>query len=601
MSKLQRRSFLGLAGVAAIGVAGLSACGQGTHGGPGASGSAGPTAGVGNNGKIGAGRTGAAGDTLFIFGQQWGAPTTFNPFSGTAAWPCAQNQNQYVYESCLRFNILTGELQPGLAKSYQVDGSKTITLTMQDSAKWSDGQPLTAKDVVFTFGIGKQDKTLAISAVWDDADDISAPDDKTVIFTINPTRKNVQIVLDAIATTYILPQHLWESAVSANAGKLTSYVLTDNVVGSGPFKIGRYDQTQIELTRDDGYWGKEFYGGLPVFSKMVHPIYKSNDDGNLQFQNGQIDLMQAFVPQIWKMWDGGKPVGTYLKDKPYYVPGSMPMLMINCTKPGLDNPEVRRAIAYAVDYKSIADTAMSGYSADVQASLILPSGSEAKYFDKAGASSNGWSYDPAKAEQILQAAGATKGTDGFYSLNGTRLGPWTLITPTGWTDWNAALEIVAKSLKAIGIDASTNFPQAPQVTEAVNTGTFDMACWFTASAGIASPWTRFNNMLNNQNMVGIGQTAFRNFGRWKNDQVDAMLNRAAQAADDTTRTEVYAELDDLYRKEVPCVPLMYRPDEFWEYNATNFYNWPDEKNNYAPPMLRGAGNTWLFKIKKIAG
>ncbi len=46
---------------------------------------------------------------------------------------------------------------------------------------------------------------------------------------------------------------------------------------------------------------------------------------------------------------------------------------------------------------------------------------------------------------------------------------------------------------------------------------------------------------------------------------------------------------------------MYRPDEFYEYNASNFFNFPDEKNSYAPPMFRGAGNTWMYKLKKIAG
>ena len=63
----------------------------------------------------------------------------------------------------------------------------------------------------------------------------------------------------------------------------------------------------------------------------------------------------------------------------------------------------------------------------------------------------------------------------------------------------------------------------------------------------------------------------------------------------------YDKLDALYRKNIPMCPTMYRPDEFYEYSAVNFYNWADEKNTYAPPMFRGAGNTWMYKIKKIAG
>ena len=63
--------------------------------------------------------------------------------------------------------------------------------------------------------------------------------------------------------------------------------------------------------------------------------------------------------------------------------------------------------------------------------------------------------------------------------------------------------------------------------------------------------------------------------------------------------EALTALDTLYRAEVPAFPLMYRPDEFFEFNASNWTNWPTEDNDYAPPMFRGAGNTWIFELKKI--
>src|SRR5205085_1671762 len=116
--------------------------------------------------------------------------------------------------------------------------------------------------------------------------------------------------------------------------------------------------------------------------------------------------------------------------------------------------KVRRAIAYAIDYPTIASTAMSDYSDPANASLMLPNGAEGKYYDQATVDSQGWTHDPAKAVAILEDdLGCTKGEDGIYSLpDGTRLGPWEAITPTGWSDWNTALEIVAKSCKAVGID-----------------------------------------------------------------------------------------------------------------------------------------------------
>jgi peptide/nickel transport system substrate-binding protein len=335
--------------------------------------------------------------------------------------------------------------------------------------------------------------------------------------------------------------------------------------------------------------------------QIIHPIFKSNEDGNIKFQAGELDIMQQFVSQIWKMWEGGKPVGTYLKDKPYFVPGSMPMLLMNTTKKGLDNPAVRKAIASAIDYASIAETAMSGYSAEVQPSLILPTGAEGKFFNKDDAAANGWKFDAAAAEKLLTDAGAKKGSDGVYVLDGTRLGQYKLITPTGWTDWNAACEIVAKSLKAIGIDCVTNFPQQAETTQAIQGGTFDLACWYVSGVNPATPWARFKDIMSQSEMQPVGKTTFANYSRWKNADVEALLTEASQAVEDTAKKAAYDKLDALYRKEIPACPLMYRPDEFYEYNASNFYNFPDEKNTYAPPMFRGAGNTWMYKLKKIAG
>ncbi len=597
--KPSRRSFLKLGGVVAGSIA-LAACaGSGTSGGGAASGSAsgGAKPGIGNNGQMGTGRSGSTADSLLIAGFQWGPPATFNPLSPTAAWPASSNVMQIVYETPLRWNIVTGEVMPGIASAYTVDGTNSITLTIQDGVTFSDGSACTAKDVVFSYEVGKKNSGISVASFWQLADSMEATDDKTVVIKINQKSKNVSNVLRMLTENYVLPQAVFSGIAD---DKLPTEVM-DKPLGTGPFTLDKADQTQIVLTRNDQYWGKTFYGGLPVMSQIIHPIFKSNEDGNIKFQAGELDVMQQFVSQIWKMWEGGKPVGTYLKDKPYYVPGSMPMLLINTTKKGLGSAAVRRAIATAIDYASIAETAMSDYSATVQASLIMPTGAESKFFDADAVKADGWSYDPTAAEKVLTDAGATKGSDGIYTLDGTRLGPYKLITPTGWTDWNASCEIIAKSLQAIGIDCATNFPQQAETTQAIQGGTFDLAVWYVSGVNPATPWARFKDIMSQSEMQPIGKTTFANYGRWKNSDVEAMLTEAAQATTDDAKKAAYDKLDTLYRQEVPSVPIMYRPDEFYEYNATNFYNWPDENNSYAPPMFRGAGNIWMYKIQKIAG
>ncbi|MEE1651173.1 ABC transporter substrate-binding protein [Brachybacterium sp. J144] len=595
-----RRGFLAATG-AVGGVAALAACGGATGGGGNSGGSdaGGDLPGVGNNGAAGSGRKGDGADQLFIAGFQWSPPTNFNTFAGSPAWPASSNVAQYIYETLLRFNIVTGELKPGLAASHEIDGTSTITLTLQEGITWHDGSEFTADDVLYTFELGKIDPGLGVASFWVEVDEMTA-DGNTISVAINQDRKNVGTVLNSLATQFIVPKAVFEKAAAETGNKIASWETTE-AIGTGPFTLELADQTQIILARNDSYWGQEFYGGLPAMTKIIHPIFKSNEDGNLKFQNGELDVMQQFVPQIWKMWESGKPVGTYLREAPYYTPGSMPMLLMNTARPGLDDPAVRKALAHAVDYASISETAMSGYSSQVLASLIIPDGAEDQWLDRDKASADGWTYDAAKAEQLLQEAGYAKGGDGFYAKDGVKLGPWKLITPQGWTDWNAALEIVAKNLQAIGVDAATNFPQQAQTQSAIQNGDFDMACWYVAGTGPSTPWLRFSDVMSNVEMAPAGQTAYRNYGRWENAEVNDLLQAAAAAADDATKLEALTALDDLYRAEVPAFPLMYRPDEFFEFNATNWANWPAEDNDYAPPMFRGAGNEWIFKLQKIGG
>ncbi|MBA8793490.1 peptide/nickel transport system substrate-binding protein [Friedmanniella endophytica] len=585
-----RRRFLALAGLgvsaAAVGV-GAAGCGTAQTGNSSGSGGSGGSK----------GRSGTAGDTFFVSGFQWGPPTNFNPLGPSPAWPTGGGQSQLIYETLLRFNLLDGSLQPGLGKELQEKGSNVLVVPLQDGTKWSDGQDLTADDVVYTFELAK-DTAVSYSNVWTYLDSVKAVDSKTVQFTGKTKPLNMLPIRNAIAGTYIIPKHIWSS-------KGSSKLLTDTneqPVGSGPFLLDKADQTQVALKRNDNYWGKTVFG-TPPMTAINHPIFSGNGDADLALQGEKIDASQTFTPQIWKLWENQKlPAGTWLKDKPYYLPGNIPLLQINTLKKGLSNPKVRLAIAYAIDTATIVATAMSSYSDVPQPSLILPSGFEQKFFNADDAKSKGWSYDPKKAISILEdELGCKKGSDGVYSLpDGTRLGPWKIITPTGWTDWNTACEVAAKSLKAVGIDAVTEFPQSPNVTNALQNGNFDMACYSYSGVSPASPWTRFRDAMDSRGIPGAGKSAYSNWGRFENSEVAGLLDSAGSATTDEERKAAYDKLDAIYREYVPQVPLMYRPLEFYEYVEGNWTNFPDEKNPYAPPMWQGAGIQWLFKIKKVS-
>lgn len=589
-----RRKFLTLGGLAvgAVMTAGAAAgCGTaaGNRGGGGGGG--------GGEGAAGANaRKGEAGETFYVAGMQWDPPKAFSPVAASSTFPSGSGQIQLLFESLLRFDIRDGSLQPGLGKELVEVDKRTLEVQLQDGTAWQDGEELTAKDVKFTFDMA-DGADINYSNVWEYLQEVKMKDDRTVQFIAKAKPLNILAIKNAIAGTSILPKHIWEPI--ANSGKILEETNMEPV-GSGPFQVELADQTQIVLKRYDDYWGKDVYG-LPPMTKFVHPIFKSNQDGDLKLESGEIDASQQFTAQIWKMWeDKKKPVGTWLKDKPYYLPGNIPLLQINTTKKGLDNKLVRKAMAYAIDTPNIVKTAMSDYSDVPKASLILPTGFEEKYFDSAAVEAEGWTYDPDKAIDILEnELKAKKGKDGIYQLeDGTRLGPWTLITPTGWTDWNTACEIAAKSFKAVGIDVKTQFPQAGNVTTSVQNGDFDLACWSASGISPASPWSRLRDVLDDRMGADIGKTAFGNFTRFSHPDIAGLLDDAASAGSDEELKTAYGAIEKIYRDEVPVIPLMYRPLEFFEFNESTWTNFPSEDNPYAPPQWGGAGIQWLFKLKK---
>jgi peptide/nickel transport system substrate-binding protein len=581
-----RRRFLSLTGLAMGGaLIGVGATGCGTA-----------QTGNSTQGGTAKGRPGASGDTLFVAGFQWGPPTNFNPVGATPQWPAAPRQSQFIYESLLRFNLIDGSLTPGLGKELQETDDQTITVPLQDGTKWSDGSELTADDVVYTFELGKN-LSVNYSSVWTYLDSVTASDPRTVVFKLKSDPYNPGSVKDAIANVFILPKAIWSKI---GEDKITAETNL-KPVGSGPYLMDKADQTQVALKRNDSYWGAAAFG-TPAPLAIVHPIFKSNNDGDLKLASGEIDVSQQFTAQIWKMWeDQKKPVSTWMRKKPYYLPGNLPLLIFNLNRKGLDNVKVRQAIAYAIDYPNIAATAMSSYSDPASASLIVPTGYESKFFDAAGVKADGWSFNKDKAVEILEGElNCTKGSDGIYSLpDGTRLGGWELITPTGWTDWNTACEIVAKSAKAVGIGIETKFPQAPTMQKAMQNADFDLCMYSYTGVTASSPWVRFRDAMDDRGVPEAGKTAFFNYNRFSHPDVPKLLDTAAGAKSDDEAKQAYTELDRIYREQIPVVPLMYRPLEFFEFNETNWTGFPTEENAYAPPMWQGAGISWLFKIKKV--
>ena len=528
--------------------------------------------------------------TLYITGLQAGNPTSFNPLNSNAAWPASGN-HLLTYETLFAYNQITGALDPLLAKSYEFStDSITLTITLQDDTMWQDGQPLTTADVIYTYELA-QSQPVNYSGLFDTITEIKSTGDRTLQITLNDTNPNPGLVKNFLATIKILPMHIWQPREAQCS--LPECVET-NPVGSGPYTLINFSPEKITLFRNDNYWGKPVFG-LPKPKYVVHSILLSSEANELALLNGEVDLSQSYLPELWG--NENLPVGTWYEQPPYQFPGSIPILIINVHKPGLDNPLVRRAVAYSINYRAISE-AIWFDTTPVSSSLILPVGPESALFNSAQIAQYGWIYNPSEAEDILvNQLGAVKGLDGIYVLPGNiRLGPWSVGTPNGWSDWQTAVNSVVQNGIAAGFDLQADFPEFGEIYPELQMGDFDMILWWISGSEAASPWTRFRDMLDDRGVPPIGESASRNYGRFSNPAVASLLDQAGEAANPVAVKDIYDQLDKIFMDNAPGIPLMYRPQDFYAFNTSHWLGFPTAADPSAPPMFSGAGVEILYKI-----
>lgn len=551
-------------------------------------------------------------ETLYFNGLQWSAPNDNNPLSSNSNnWFMAQNalSRVLVFETLYMFNQLDGKLYPLLADGDFVQEGNVFTIKIKPAARWSDGTPLTAHDVVYTFEIHRDMQTRFVS-MWDYIISVEATDDHTVVITANddPEVYNPLKIIEQFPLLFIIPEHQFSQIVDAHNGdpEAVKKDKNENVIGSGPYKPMFADHTKIVLVRDDNYWGQDpsMWGRLPAPRFLAHNIFKDNNAGTVAFQQGEVDMSQQFIAEVWKLWEQGLPISTFIDEPPYYEGASIPSAIFNLRRPGLDNVTVRRALAMAVDYNQIGTTAMSGYTLPIVPSLMNPSAFEQGLIDQDALAPLQWTGNQVdEANQLLDDAGIvdTDG-DGIREIDGQNL-EFTVQCPTGWTDWNAALEIVAASGQRIGLNITTFFPDAPTWTENMQTGNFDIIMNSYPGASIVNPWNRsYNTMFSDFGEMVEAERVFWNFGRFSNQRADEILEQIPKVTDRDELIALYTELNIIYLNEVPTIGLMYRPSLFYTVNESVWTGFPekDDGSNIPPTILSdGFGIAGLFNVHLV--
>ncbi|MBE7555691.1 MAG: ABC transporter substrate-binding protein [Anaerolineales bacterium] len=548
-------------------------------------------------------------ETLYSNGQQWGPVVGWNPYStsNNNAMAIANNQDNarvIMFETPYLYNMLDGKVYPLLADGdYEWNADRTeLTFKVKEAAKWSDGTPVTAEDIAYTWATHVKYSTPVGTANIDYIEDIQAVDDQTVVvkakLDADGKAVNPLIVAAYVSTNYVI-QKAWTETLEERAGGDATQLLADtaeDVVYSGPYHKYFTDDTKVVYVRDDNYWGQDasMWGKLPVPKYLAHVIYKDNAAGSAALAKGEVDVSQQFNSNVQLLWENyGLPISTYLPEPPYQIGATLPTAFYNLKSPGLDQVAVRKAIAIAVDYPTIIANAMTNQSATIEQtprSLMNPTEGEQAMYDHDAVADLQWvGNDIEGAKKLLDDAGIVDSDgDGWREYEGENL-HYVATCPNGWSDWQAAIEVVAAAGKEIGIDITTNYPEW-SVYQTVVTASdtdlpegYDIFMMWSTGAGPTQPWQRIRYLLSSE-FVGMAGNWNGNWGQYSNPEADKLIKAIPGETDEAKLKEMYTELVKMYLTDVPSFSLMYRPQNFHTVNETVWTNFPHQDDGTNPPV-----------------
>ncbi len=531
-------------------------------------------------------------ETLYFSGQQWGTINDYNPLSANSNNAMGIMQGDMsrtlIYETLYMWNPLTAKMYPLLAKEDPQwnDAKNEITVTLNPDAKWSDGTPVTAEDVAYTYEFHTKYESPTGVDMKKYIDDVKAKDNSTVVFTAtrgdDGAALNPLLVESFFPKLYIMQKSYMQSIEKKdnNDAETIKTDPMDDLVASGPYKPYIDNDQKVVFIRDENYWGQadSLWGKLPVPKYIAHTIFKDNSASLTAMQKGEVDVAQSFITDVQDLWlEQDLPISTYMDEPPYGICLVMPTMFFNTKKAGLDQKAVRKAIAMSIDYNQIISSAMSGQSPsfeDVPRSVMNPTDAEQAMVDQDALKEYQWdNADLDGANALLDEAGIVDSDgDGIREYQGENLS-YKAECPSGWSDWNASLEIVAAAGKKIGIDIETYFPEASQYTDDYTTGKFDITMQNSSGSSVANPYQRCMFFLSSEyNDLDVNFSG--NFGSFKSDQADEILNKIPAETDEAKLKEYYTELSRIMLDECPCVPLMYRPQLFHVVNESVWTGYP---------------------------
>ncbi len=485
------------------------------------------------------------GGTITLSGIQ---PKSFNGYLDN--FRSTQEVFEMMYETLLGIDPLTVDFVPGLARRWTVsDDKQTFTFHLDPDARWSDGQPVTAADVRWTY-----------DALMDPANDtgshkvalgVFAPpeviDERTIRFTAREAHWRNLLASGSFA---ILPRHAFE-------GKDFNTINFEFPVVSGPYHFAAMrENTDLRMERRADWWARDrpSSAGLYNFQTIIYRFFTDQDNAFEAMKKGDIDVYAVYTARIWAQetrgprFDNNWIVRRRIRN---HSPVGFQGFAMNLRRPPYDDLRVRQALACLLDRETLNSTLM------FNAYFLHKSYYEDLYDAATPCTHLPIAYNPDRAAALLKAAGwAPNPKTGALEKDGQ---PLIVRFLTRDSTSDRFLAIYAEALKKAGIALAIDRKDFASWMRDMDAFNFDMT-WCSYGGGL------FRDPEYMWHSHEADRPAGNNVTGFKDPRIDALIERQKTEFDPARRNAILREIDTVLAASVPFVLL-------WNSDATRLLYW----------------------------
>ncbi len=497
----------------------------------------------------------------------WGqGPDSLN--IGVAWLASAYTISELTYSSMYELKLdgtLGYDLATDVARS---DDGLTYTFTIREGVKFHDGQPLTAKDVAFTYNLVMAHEDFpTLHSYTEHFVSVEAPDDKTVVITLDEAIPNIE---SKLVFLYIFPEHIWKDHAE---GEATAAFENLEMIGSGPFKMLEYKPNEfIRLGVN-----KDYYNGTANIDEVIFQIFSSNDALVQSLKTGQIDLITGVPNTSVELLQAdqnvkvvsGAPLSPDLADIIFNIadPENCPTDDGGlCTgHPALRDKQVRLALAHATDKQKIIDIILLGLGEPGIA--LIPSGL-GEWFNS---DIKDYEFNLDTANQLLDDAGYKDADgDGVREMpDGTNPLVFRMSWPSSDTTAPRMAELLSETWGKVGVKLEMQAVESDALTaKCCPTFDYDIILWGWVAD--PDPNTLLIIPTTDQIPTGYNETGY------SNPRYDELYEAQGSELDHAKRVEMVHEMQAIIHEDVPYI-IPYYAFAIEAHRTDRFTGWLDDE------------------------